>query len=108
MKKLKVEDLFEIEYEETDPGWFRLVTKPEFAKHRIRIVSEKMDISIHHAFKQQESISIAPTIHDSPKKFNSISLDRYEKKSEQAYRGYGEIYITVKEVKQKTTVRKNK
>lgn len=101
MAKVKLEDLFEIDYDETDPHWFRIIAKPEFAKHKIRIVSQQAQVDFHHVFKGEEEISIRPADHPNfPKKFNSIYLTSYDKKPEQGYFGQGEIYIEIKEVKE--------
>lgn len=99
MAKVKLEDLFEIEYDESDPDWYRIRAKPKFAKHHVRLETERAKIDFYHG-GNQEDISIVPSRHeDFPKKFNSIYLEAYDKKPEQGYHGHGTIYISIKEVK---------
>jgi hypothetical protein len=105
-KQITLQDLFTIEYDETDDDWFRVIAKSEFDKHRIRLISSRAHLDFHHGGKE-ESISIIPKeTENMNKKFNSMVLESYDKKPEQGYAGFADVYLTIKEVKAEKKVKK--
>jgi hypothetical protein len=105
-KQITLQDLFTIEYDETDNNWFRIVAKSEFEKHRVRFVSSRARIDFQHG-GEEESLSIVPReTEEMTKRFNSMTLESYDKKPEQGYAGFADVYLTIREVKAEKDIKK--
>jgi hypothetical protein len=77
VSKVKLKDLFTIEYDETDNTQFILKVKPTFSKRRIRIFTDYGTLDIHHTFKDEEWFGVDAFPLEG-NHANAITLRRFE------------------------------
>jgi len=104
MKKVKLEDLFELE-QDWD-GSITIKVKPLFSKKNIQLFTELFRIGFVHTFKGEESLSISSfVIKDSGSLIRFLTemklVGFLVKPIDEKGANYGELYVTQKIVAKK-------